>query len=116
MENGIAIDTLHAQLLDLSRHDEYGFEELRCQDWGKANSEKYNKLKSNFVRSMRRLAKKAPVKYYNGAYYMFNGKIYEAVPKIVLEQAYQLLLLDLAMAPMLGISTVMNKSFMEVIE
>lgn len=116
MENGIAIDTLHAQLLDLSRNDEYGFEELRCQDWGKANSEKYNKLKSNFVRSMRRLAKKAPVKYYNGAYYMFNGKIYEAVPKIVLEQAYQLLLLDLAMAPMLGISTVMNKSFMEVIE
>ena len=116
MENGIAIDTLHAQLLDLSRHDEYGFEELRCQDWGKANSEKYNKLKSNFIRSMRRLAKKAPVKYYNGAYYMFNGKIYEAVPKIVLEQAYQLLLLDLAMAPMLGISTVMNKSFMEVIE
>ena len=116
MENGIAIDTLHARLLDLSRHDEYGFEELRCQDWGKANSEKYNKLKSNFVRSMRRLAKKAPVKYYNGAYYMFNGKIYESVPKIVLEQAYQLLLLDLAMAPMLGISTVMNKSFMEVIE
>ena len=116
MENGIAIDTLHAQLLDLSRHDEYGFEELRCQDWGKANSEKYNKLKSNFVRSMRRLAKKAPVKYYGGAYYMFNGKIYEAVPKIVLEQAYQLLLLDLAMAPMLGISTVMNKSFIEVIE
>ena len=52
MENGIAIDTLHAQLLDLSRHDEYGFEELRCQDWGKANSEKYNKLKSNFIRSM----------------------------------------------------------------
>ena len=62
MENGIAIDTLHAQLLDLSRNDEYGFEELRCQDWGKANSEKYNKLKSNFDRSMRRLAKKAPVK------------------------------------------------------
>ena len=79
MENGIAIDTLHAQLLDLSRHDEYGFEELRCQDWGKANSEKYNKLKSNFIRSMRRLAKKAPVKYYGGSYYMFNGKIYEAV-------------------------------------
>ena len=86
MENGIAIDTLHAQLLDLSRHDEYGFEELRCQDWGKANSEKYNKLKSNFIRSMRRLAKKAPVKYYGGSYYMFNGKIYEVVPKIVLEQ------------------------------
>jgi hypothetical protein len=72
MENGISIDTLHAQLLDLLRHDEYGFEALRCQDWGKANSDKYNKLKSTFIRSMRRLAKKAPVKYYNGAYYMFN--------------------------------------------
>ena len=116
MENGIAIDTLHAQLLELSRREEYGFDMLRCQDWGKANSEKYNKMKSSFIRSMRMLAKKAPVKYYNGAYYMFNGKIYEAVPKIVLEQAYQLLLLDLAMAPMLGISTVMNKSFIDVIE
>lgn len=116
MENGIAIDTLHSQLLDLVRGDEYGFEELRCQDWGKANSEKFNKLKSQFVRSMRRLAKKAPVKYYGSSYYMFNGKIYEAVPKIVLEQAYQLLLLDLAMGPMLGVSTVMNKSFIEVIE
>ena len=116
MENGIAIDTLHSQLLELSRREEYGFDMLRCQDWGKANSEKYNKMKSSFIRSMRMLAKKAPVKYYGGSYYMFNGKIYEAVPKIVLEQAYQLLLLDLTMAPMLGISTVMNKSFIDVIE
>ena len=94
MENGIAIDTLHSQLLNLTRDGEYGFDGLRCQDWGKANSEKFNSLKSQFVRSMRMLAKKAPVKYYGGSYYMFNGKIYEAVPKVVIEQAYQLLLLD----------------------
>ena len=75
MENGIAIDTLHAQLLELSRREEYGFDMLRGQDWGKANSEKYNKMKSSFIRSMRMLAKKAPVKYYGGAYYMFNGDI-----------------------------------------
>lgn len=62
MENGIAIDTLHAQLLELSRREEYGFDMLRGQDWGKANSEKYNKMKSSFIRSMRMLAKKAPVK------------------------------------------------------
>lgn len=116
MENGIAIDTLHNQLLELSRQGEYGFDALRCQDWGKSNSDKYNRLKSAFVRSMRMLAKKAPVKYYKGCYYVFNGKIYEVVPKVVLEQAYQLLVLDLALAPMLGVGTVMNKSFLEVIE
>lgn len=116
MENGIAIDTLHNQLLELSRQGEYGFDALRCQDWGKSNSNQYNRLKSSFVRSMRMLAKKAPVKYYKGSYYVFNGRIYETVPKVVLEQAYQLLLLDLALAPMLGVGTVMNKSFLEVIE
>ena len=116
MENGIAIDTLHNQLLELSRQGEYGFDALRGQDWGKTNTDRYNMLKSSFVRSMRMLAKKAPVKYYKGSYYVFNGKIYETVPKVVLEQAYQLLILDFALTPMLSSASVMNKSFLEVIQ
>lgn len=116
MENGLAIDTLHTQLLDLTRQSEFGFDALRSTSWGRVNSDTYNILKSQFVRSMRQLAKKAPVKYYKGSYYIFNGKIYESVPRIVLEQTYQLLLLDLAISPMIGVSTVMNKSFIDVIE
>lgn len=89
MENGLAIDTLHTQLLDLTRQSEFGFDALRSTSWGRVNSDTYNILKSQFVRSMRQLAKKAPVKYYKGSYYIFNGKIYESVPRIVLEQTYQ---------------------------
>ena len=76
MTNGVAIDTLHDQLLILSRQTKYMFEILRG-DWGKTNSSVYNKQYVQYCRSMRQLAKDCPVKWYNGGYYLFNGKIYE---------------------------------------
>lgn len=117
MDKGIAIDTLHEQLLTLSRQKEYGFDRLRG-DWGRANSEKYNFFKMEFCRSMRRIAMDAPVKYFegDGSFYMYNGKIYERVPQLVLEQAYQMLLGDLAIAPMAFASNVRMDYFVNVIK
>ena len=115
MENGIAIDTLHNQMLELSRSGKYGLDEYR-RSWGRMGSEQYNMLKIGFVRSMRELAKDSPVKYFNGDFYMFNGKIYESVPRKVLEQAYSMLLTSLGIAPMVSNTTVMRVAFIEVIE
>lgn len=41
MENGLAIDTLHTQLLDLTRQSEFGFDALRSTSWGRVNSDTY---------------------------------------------------------------------------
>ena len=114
MNNGLAIDTLHDQLLTLSRQTKYMFEMLRG-DWGKTNSEVYNKQFVQFCRSMRQLAKDSPVKWFNGGYYLFNGRIYERVENSVIEQAYQLLLEDLGIAPMLSRTAVRKETFLEVI-
>lgn len=114
MDKGLAIDTLHSQLLDLSRSGKYGFDSLRS-DWGKSNSELYNKRRVDFCRGMRLLAKDSPIKYYNGSFYLFNGKIYEVVEKDVVEQSYQLLLCDLYIGPMLSNQSVMKTSFLDVI-
>ena len=117
MEKGIAIDTLYGQLLVLSRQPDYGFDRLRG-DWGRANSAKYNLLKMEFCRAMRKLAMNAPVKYFegDGKFYVFNGKIYEAIPQLVVEQAYQMLLNDLCIAPMAFAANVRNDYFLNVIK
>lgn len=115
MSSGLAIDTLHEQLLILSRQTKYMFEILRG-DWGKTNSAVWNKQYVQFCRSMRQLAKDSPVKWYNGGYYLFNGRIYERVDNSVVEQAYQLLVEDLGIASMLSRPSVRRDAFMEVIK
>jgi len=113
--NGELIDLLFAQLLQLSAEDRFDFERFR-EDWGRSNSEKYNDMLSGFCRSMRELAKSCPVKYNAGAYYMFNGKIYEVVDTVVVEQAYQMLVEKLRIGPAMSRPTIRRDSFTEVIK
>ena len=87
--SGEAIDSLYGQLKALSADAKYGFGMYRT-DWGKVNSESWNRLLVGFCKSIRELAKDCPVKYFAGAFYTFNGKIYEVVEPIVVEQAFQL--------------------------
>lgn len=113
--NGESIDTLYGQLRTLSADAKYGFGMFRA-DWGKTNSESWSRMMVSFCKSVRELAKDCPVKYYAGAYYMFNGKIYEAVDSTVVEQAYQLLMEELFIAPVLGRTSVRKDAFMETIK
>lgn len=117
MENGMAIDTLHSELLELSRDSRYSFDRFRC-DWGRMNAPRYNELKAGFSRSLRELAKASPVKYCKGSgmFYMFNGKVYEQIPVSVVEQAYQVLMLDLGIGPMMYNASVRKDSFVSVIQ
>ena len=114
MEKGIAIDSLHSQLVTLSRDGSYSFDRFR-DDWGRANSQKYNMMKADFSKEIRKLAMHAPVKYYNGCFYLYNGKIYEAVDQSIVEQAYQLLLTDLYIAPMIYNTSVRKDVFLATI-
>lgn len=113
--SGEAIDSLYGQLKALSADAKYGFGMYRT-DWGKVNSESWNRLLVGFCKSIRELAKDCPVKYFAGAFYTFNGKIYEVVEPIVVEQAYQLLIEDLFIAPVLGRSTIRKESFIDTIK
>lgn len=114
-DGGLAIDQLHSQLLMLARSNRYSFESLRC-DWGQANTAMFNRLMVTFRRDLRELAKEAPVKYYCGNFYMFNGKIYEMVSKTVIEQAYQLLIEDMMIAPVLNRPAICRDVFIETIK
>ena len=113
--NGELIDLLFAQLLQLSTEDRFDFERYR-EDWGRSNSEKYNDMLSGFCRSMRELAKSCPVKYFAGGYYIFNGRIYELVETIVVEQSYQLLVEKLRIGPAMVRPSIRRDAFMEVIK
>lgn len=112
--NGEAIDLLYSQLLQMSAEDKYGFERFRT-DWGRSNSEKYSELLADFCRNMRELAKSCPVKWYAGAFYMFNGRIYEIVEQTVVEQAYQLLVEKLRIGAVMGRASVRKDAFLETI-
>lgn len=114
MEIGLAIDTLHSQLLTLSRNGKYSFDRFR-DDWGRTNSNKYNTMKADFSKEMRKLAMDCPVKCSGGAFYIYNGKIYEMVPQMVVEQSYQLLVTDLYVSPMIYNKSVMKEAFIQTI-
>ena len=75
-DNTLMIETLHSQLLQLSRCQKYGLESLRC-DWGNGGSREFGNKLSQFRRGIRQLAMDCPVKWYRGNYYLFNGKVYE---------------------------------------
>lgn len=113
-DNSLAIETLHAQLLLMSRDPKYGLEPLRC-DWGKSGSTEYGGKLSQFRRGIRLLARDCPVKWYRGSYYLFNGKVYESAVQDIVEVAYQQLVEDMAIAAAMNRSNIMDEVFLKTI-
>ena len=99
MTKGEQIDLIYNHLRSLASDVDYNFGSL-SSDWGKTNSPLYNSRKSQFERSVSRLAKSCSIKSYGGSLYVFNGKVYARVSQEMVEHAYELLLSDLAIAPM----------------
>ena len=114
MDNTYFIDSLHSQLLVMSRDQKYGLESLRC-DWGRSGSREYGIFTSNFRKGMRMLAMDCPVKWYRGNYYMFNGKVYQVTEPDIIEMAYMQLLEDLAISAVLTRQSFMSDMFMKTI-
>lgn len=115
LNNGAIIDEIYLRLMKLSESQDYNFNMLRG-DWGRANSTGYNDKKNLFCKSMRQLAKASPVKYIGGAYYVFNGRIYEIVEVGVIEAAYEMVVESLCISPMIAKPTVRKTCFLDVIK
>ena len=113
-DNDFYINKLHTFLLDLSKRSEYGLEALRT-DWGNSGSRSFGEKQAMFCRGMRLLAKNCPVKYYKGSYYMFNGRVYEVCDEDIIEVAYQQLMEDFQIAPMMNRLNIRNEVFMKTI-
>lgn len=115
LNNSLAIETLHSQLLALARdNDRFGLESLRC-DWGGSSSREFGGKMAAFRRGMRQLALACPVKFYHGSYYLFNGKIYEPCDPDVIDIACQKLIEDLAITPIMNRSSLMQDVFLKPI-
>ena len=113
-DNLLAIETLHSQLLLLSRDPKFGLEPLRC-DWGRVGSGEYGIKLSQFRRGIRQLAMGCPVKWYRGSYYLFNGKVYEPAEQDVIEVAYQQLVEDMAITAAMNKASIMDEVFLKTI-
>lgn len=113
-DNELYINKLHVALLDLSKRSEFGLEALRT-DWGNSGSRAFGEKLASFCRGMRMLARACPVKYFKGNFYMFNGKVYEVCDVDIIEVAYQQLMEDFQIAPMLNRPNLRNEVFMKTI-
>lgn len=114
MTDGDKLDIIYASLLEQSRNPKYAFGSLRG-NWGYTNSPSYNDNKSRFDQSMEMFARDCGLRYYNGNYYFYNGKIYDIVSTEVVEMAYETLLRDLCLAPMMHKPIVRREGFMRTI-
>lgn len=95
------IDTVYGDFLRCASKPEFGFREM-SKGWGYKNSPEYNTMKLQFVRSVRELAKVCGVRYYDGAYFIYNDGIYVRVSKDLVLEAYNLLIEHLGIVPMIG--------------
>lgn len=113
-DNELAIRIIHENLLRSAQGEDLGFDSLRC-DWGSSGSKLFGVMQAAFCRSLRKLARICPVKWYCGNYYMFNGKFYEVCEQEVVEMAYQLLMEDFQIAPMMNRASIRNDVFLRTI-
>jgi len=114
MRDGVIIDKLYACLLDLCHDPEYNFDAFRGS-WGFKNSGQYQEKMLEFATKMQSMAKNVPVKFYDGSFYMFDGKIYVRVREELVIAAYDQLILHLRIVPVIGNRQLCMKHFVNII-
>ena len=114
MTDSTVINQIFASLLQLCSGDDYNFEKFKGS-WGYRTSEAYQEKKLDFIEKIRKMAKEAAIKYYDGSFYLFDGKIYVTIREELIVTAYDLLLEHLRIVPMIGEKTVCKKYFIDII-
>ena len=71
--------------------------------------------KLDFIEKIRKMAKEAAIKYYDGCFYLFDGKIYVTIREELIVTAYDLLLEHLRIVPMIGDKGICKKYFVDII-
>jgi len=112
--DSVIIDKLYACLLDLCHDPEYSFDRFRGT-WGFRNSDVYQEKYLDYIQKIQSLAKNVPVKWFDGKYWMFDGKIYVSVREELIISAYDNLLVYLRIVPMIGNRQICLKYFVNVI-
>lgn len=114
MTDSAIINQIFASLLTLSMGGDYNFEKFKG-GWGYKSTDAYMEKKLDFIEKIRKMAKEAAIKYYDGNFYLFDGKIYVAIREELIIAAYDLLLEHLRIVPMIGDKAVCKKYFVDII-
>lgn len=108
------LDVLLSTLIKMSESSDMSFGSLRGE-WGSSISTQYNMNKTLFVKSIRLLAKRSPIKYFGGYYYLFTGRIYEPVDQEQICFVYEQLIEHIGIGQMMFKASVRKEAFLETI-
>lgn len=114
LTKGDQIEAIYNHLKAIAESPSYAFGALRSS-WGIYRKDQYNANEILFSLNMKRLSKDSCIKYYRGDYYFFFGKVYEKIDKKVLEMAYEDLVMNLGIAPMMHKQQVRKDCFLDPI-
>lgn len=114
MTDSVIIDKIYGGLLRQCSGGEFSFERFKCR-WGYRTSDQFLALKLEFIEKVRMLAKDCDIKFYDGDFYLFDGKIYVAIREELIVTAYDLMLEHLRIVPMIGDRNICKKYFIDII-
>lgn len=113
MTDGEKLDYIYGYLIEQSKDLKYAFGSL-SGSWGDISL--YNEKKCRFEMSLDLFVRDCPLKWFNGSFYFFNGKVYDVVSDTVVETAYETLLRDLGITAMMHKPLVRRESFLNKIK
>lgn len=99
LDKGKMTDLLSDNLYQIAMKPRYKFN-LYNRPWGKTIEDKYRQLKIGFIQTVRQFAKDSGIKWHDGDFYCFNGKIYEKVPADIVSNAFEIVIENLGIAEM----------------
>ena len=84
--------------------------------WGYRNSKDYLEQELDYNSTVVMLAKACNVRFYDGNFYYYDGKIYSAVSADTIEAAFSQLLEHYRIAVMMNNTTVFRKKFLQTVK
>lgn len=111
MLQGELIDSLYESMYKKALQPKFGFSRFAVP-WGRKDSPERGYKQTDFSKTMREFASECGVLTMNGQFYVFNGRVYEAVPVFVVEQAYDRLIESLGIAEVLHNKTLRQAVFL----
>lgn len=92
-------DLLSEQLYQIATKPRYKFASFSAP-WGKTFDDRYRRLRVSFLQTVRQFGKDCGVKWHDGDFYCFNGKIYDKVPADIIANAFEIVIENLGIAEM----------------
>ena len=114
MTDSSAIDQIYGRLLEIGNSSDFNFDKFRGT-WGRKYTDTYDQCFISFIEQLRRMSKEIPIKFYEGKFWIFDGKIYVPIREELLETAYYLWLEHTRIVPMIGNKMVAKKYFVDII-